>query len=104
MELRPAHEAMLNQIKHHCSELEKLNKIIAEGAPTHTGSETRIPPGSFEMGRTLEIGGLCSLLETLEKAIIPADKLDEVIAGLAEIEYHHVAIWGIIRALRERKT
>ena len=104
MELRSAHETMLDQIKHHCGELEKLNEIIAEGAPTQTGSGIRIPPGTFEMGRTSEIGGLCSLLKTLEKTIIPADKLDGVIAGLTEIKYRHAAIWATIRALKERKA
>ena len=94
---------MLDQIKHHCRELEKLDVIIAEGPPTLTGSGIIIPPGTFEMGRTQEIGGLCSQLETLEKTIIPADKLDGVIAGLTEIKYRHAAIWVTIRTLRARK-
>ena len=104
MELRPAHETMLNQIKHHCGELEALDEIIAKGPPTQTGSGSRIPPGSFEMGRALEIGGLCSLLTTLWKTIIPADKLDGVIAVLAEIKYRHAAISTTIQRLRERIT
>jgi hypothetical protein len=104
MELKPAHETLLKGIQDHCSALEVIEKTIAEGVLIRTGSGDLIPLGSFEMAKLQNIGGLCSLLEVLRKTIIPADKLDGVIAGLKAITYRHCAIWATIEKLKARKT
>ena len=100
-ELKPAHQTILEGIQHHCDELEAIEATMAEGP---TEKEAGIPRGTFEMGRTTNIGGLCSLLDVLRETIIPPDKLEGVIAGLTEITYRHMAIDRTIEILRKRKV
>jgi hypothetical protein len=101
MSLKPAHESLLEAIQRHCRNLEGIDEAIADGV-TRTESGTLLPPGTFETGKTAEIGAVCSLLEVLKVTIIPQDKLADTIKGLAEIEYHHTAIYVAIRKLRAR--
>jgi len=101
MELKPAHETMLASIERHCGNLVGVESAIANGA-TLTDLETIIPPGGLEMYRADQIGGLCSLLDTLKVTIITNDKLDETIARLTGLDYEHAVIYVTIKSLEKR--
>ena len=102
MNLRPFHETVLEGIQGHCRNLVAITRAIADGALA-AELEASIPPGSFEMGRTSEIGALCALLDVLGKTFVPLDKLDVVVEGLREVGYNHSAIDHAIGELEGRK-
>lgn len=98
-DLKPPIDAILESIKRHVEDLKRIEKDSPAG-----DAAARLPPGSFEMMRLQEIGGLCSQLRCLEASIVADDKLEEIIAALRGIDYRHAAIHGTMEALKARKA
>ena len=92
MNLKPAHEAIIEGIKTHFDNLIKIEKTASEN-----NKYENLRRASFETG------GLCSLTEALGKMIIPADRLNETIEELKKIPYRHLIIGETIRNLMKRK-
>lgn len=98
--LQPAHEVIVNKITALCANLQMIEKAITEGGIETT---TRlILPGELAKNRLQEIGGLCNLLEVIEKMVIPEEKLGDVIQALKQLTYRHAAVYVTIETLKKR--
>jgi hypothetical protein len=91
MELKPAHEVMVEKIKQRCAELPAIEAQIAEGGLKLHGYF--ISPMELEFGRCQYIGGLCDLLDMLAEMVIPENALGGVIEELQQLTYRHCVIY-----------
>lgn len=101
-ELRPAHEVIVDQINVCCKIIKLVDKDIAKGGVGSAGGNIWIPASELILGRSQEIGGLCSLLSVLDDIIIPDDKLLVVIEELKKLDYTHAVILSTIKKLSQR--
>lgn len=99
---RPAHEEILDKIESHCRNLEGIEKAISSGGAEHDGMSLSV--ADLTPGKCQEIGGLCSLLEVLEKMSIPEGELDGVIKKLKQLRYPHSYIGDVVKKLVGRKA
>lgn len=91
---------MLERIQRHCRNLIHAENLINDDGCG--GEENLISSEVLSMGRNLELGGLCSLLETLQAMIIPGNKVDEMVASLRELKYRHLLIDATIENMEKR--
>jgi hypothetical protein len=96
--LKPPLEAILDGIKHHCKELQNIEAMVTEARVSGVSS----PSGIMVAACDRNVGGLMSLLDVLEKMIIPRDKVGPVVLGLREITYRHARIFSVIESINNR--
>lgn len=100
MVLKPAHEIIVEKIVTHCNNLIWMEADIAKGGVLTSG--ILYPAAELSKDTTLEMGGMCALLDVLKIMNIPEDKLPEVINTLKTITYRHCVIDTTIESLLAR--
>jgi hypothetical protein len=96
MDLQSIHEVIFKRIQDHCAEIKAVNQTIGMNHPSSSLYS------NLEDVRCMGIGGLCSLLATLNESILSPGEISFFVEGLEKLDYRHFEIAATIANLKKR--